>query len=62
MIEIDTVIALATLVIASVSLGLQIAAYINSMKNDRPTSKRRDRFSIKTMRTTVIGDPFTFIS
>lgn len=39
MIEIDTVIALATLVIASVSLGLQIAAYINSMKNDRPTSK-----------------------
>ncbi len=38
MISIDTVIAVITLVITSVGLGLQIASYINT-KNDRRSSK-----------------------
>ncbi len=38
MISIDTVIAVITLVITAVGLGLQIASYINT-KNDRPSCK-----------------------
>ena len=38
MISIDTVIAVITLVITSVGLGLQLASYMNT-KNDRPSSK-----------------------
>ena len=38
MISIDTVIAVITVVITSVGLGLQIASYINT-KNDRPSCK-----------------------
>ena len=39
MISIDTVIAIVTLTVTSVGLGLQIASYMNT-KNDRPSSKR----------------------
>ena len=39
MIDIDTVIAIITLVVTAIGLGLQIASYINSSKNDRPSSK-----------------------
>ena len=39
MISIDTVIAVITLVITSVGLGLQLASYMNT-KNDRPSSKQ----------------------
>ena len=38
MISIDTVIAVITLVVTAVGLGLQLASYINT-KNDRPSSK-----------------------
>ena len=39
MIDIDTVIAIITLVVTAIGLGLQIASYINSSKNDRPSPK-----------------------
>ncbi len=39
MIDIDTVIAIITLVVTAIGLGLQIASYINTSKNDRSTSK-----------------------
>ena len=39
MIDIDTVIAIITLVVTAIGLGLQIASYINTSKNDRPSSK-----------------------
>ena len=39
MIEIDTVIAIITLAVTAIGLGLQIASYINSSKNDRPSCK-----------------------
>lgn len=38
MISIDTVIAVITLVVTAVGLGLQLASYINT-KNDRPSDK-----------------------
>ena len=40
MIDIDTVTAIITLVVTAIGLGLQIASYINSSKNDRPTSQK----------------------
>ena len=39
MIDIDTVIAIITLAVTAIGLGLQIASYINASKNDRPSSK-----------------------
>ena len=39
MIDINTVIAVITLVITAVGFGLQLASYINT-KNDRPTSSK----------------------
>ena len=38
-IDINTVIAVITLVITAVGFGLQLASYINT-KNDRPTSSK----------------------
>lgn len=43
MIDINTVLAIATLMTACISLGLQIASYINTSKNDRQSSKQCDR-------------------
>ena len=40
---ISVVIAIMSLVVASVDLGLQFASYVNTSKNDRPTSKKCDR-------------------
>ena len=40
MIDANIVIAIATLLVACVSLGLQIASYVNTSKNDRPSRKR----------------------
>ena len=40
MIDIDTVIAIITLAVTAIGLGLQIASYINASKNDRPTSQK----------------------
>ena len=40
MISIDTVIAIVTLTVTSVSLGLQIASYMNT-KNDRQMPSKR---------------------
>ena len=39
MIDTDTVIAIVTLTVTAIGLGLQIASYINESKNDRSTSK-----------------------
>ena len=40
MINIDTVIAIITLVITAIGFGLQLASYINLTKNDRRTSSK----------------------
>ncbi len=40
---ISVVIAIMSLVVASVGLGLQFASYVNTSKNDRPSSTKRDR-------------------
>lgn len=41
--NIGIMIAILSLVLTSVGLGLQFASYINESKNDRPTSNKCDR-------------------
>lgn len=40
---ISIAVAILSLVVASVGLGLQFASYVNTSKNDRPSSTKRDR-------------------
>jgi len=40
---IGIMIAILSLILTSVSLGLQFASYMNESKNDRPMSKKCDR-------------------
>ena len=38
---VSIIAAVVTLVVTSIGLGLQIASYINSTKNDRPSFSQR---------------------